>query len=125
MRKRGAAAKALAIAVDSDALANAVIIIKSKYYAKNVVDVKVSKLKLAEHPAELVSGGPIYPLQEDILIQVAACLDAGELKSGTFYISELRLRHLELDHPVGPALSRCFKKINDGLSRGLEALFGK
>ena len=34
------------------------------------------------------------------------------------YIAELRLRHVEPDFAISPALDRAFKKVNDAVTRG-------
>ena len=62
---------------------------------------------------------PIYPLCRETLLTVAGALDKAGYRSAPAYIAELRLRHIELDFAISPALDRTFKKVNDAITRGL------
>ena len=92
---------------------------RSKFYAKNVEAAKFSKLALAEEFATLGGSEPIYPLCKETLLTVAGALDNAGFRSAPAYIAELRLRHVELDFAISPALDRTFKKVNDATTRGL------
>ena len=46
-------------------------------------------------------------------------MDKAGYRSAPAYIAELRLRHIELDFAISPALDRTFKKVNDAITRGL------
>ena len=106
VRARGCAATARRVARDPAARKAAQIKVRSKFYAKNVEAAKFSKLALAEELATLGGCEPIYPLCK-------------ETWSAPAYIAELRLRHVELDFAISPALDRTFKKVNDAITRGL------
>ena len=53
------------------------------------------------------------------MLTVAGALDGAGYTSASSYIAELRLRHVELDFAISPALDRAFKKVNDAVTRGL------
>ena len=78
-----------------------------------------SKLALAEELATLGGCEPIYPLTEVSLLTVAGALDSAGYRSASSYIAELRLRHLEPDFAISPALDRAFKKVVDAVTRGV------
>ena len=105
-RAHGCAATARRVARDPAARKAAQIKVRSKFYAKNVEAAKFSKLALAE---ELATLGGCEP----------GALDNAGYRSAPAYIAELRLRHVELDFAVSPALDRTFKKVNDAMTRGL------
>ena len=109
LRVRGSAATARWVARDPTARKAAQVKVRSKFYAKNVETTKSSKLALAEELATL--GGC-----EPTLLTVAGALDS---RSASSYIAELRLRHVELDFVISPALDWAFKKVNDAVTRGL------
>eukprot|EP00972_Heterocapsa_arctica_P063757 9406589-Heterocapsa_arctica.AAC.1 len=54
-----------------------------------------------------------------MLIVVAAALDKGGFRSGFSYVLELKLRHVELNFPIPPALGRCIDKVKAALGRGV------
>ena len=119
VRTRGCAATARRVARDPVARKAAQIKVRSKFYAKNVEAAKFSKLALAEELATLGGCEPIYPLCKETLLTVAGALDKAGYRSAPAYIAELRLRHIELDFAISPALDRTFKKVNDAITRGL------
>ena len=112
VRTRGCAATARRVARDPVARKAAQIKVRSKFYAKNVEAAKFSKLALAEELATLGGCEPIYPFCKETLLTLA-------YRSAPAYIAELRLRHIELDFAISPALDRTFKKVNDATTRGL------
>ena len=119
VRTRGCAATARRVARDPVARKAAQIKVRSKFYAKNVEAAKFSKLALAEELATLGGCEPIYPLCKETLLSVAGALDKAGYRSAPAYIAELRLRHIELDFAISPALDRTFKKLNVAITRGL------
>ena len=118
-KTRGSAEAARRIASDPAALQAARARVRQKFFAKNVEATKASKLALAEDLAARAGVTPLYPLSEDALLAVAAALDAASFRSAAGYLSELRLRHIELDFAVSPCLARTFKKVCDAVSRGI------
>ena len=92
--------------------------LSSKFFAEGTSKVKASKLGLAEDLAVIAGHHEVYPLSEETLEDVAAALLVAGYSSGYSYVSELRLRHQELDHPIGPALLRKFGMVKDALDRG-------
>jgi hypothetical protein len=74
---------------------------------------------LAEDLAHLGGVKVLYPLSEETLLIVAGALDSAGYRSASSYLSELRLRHIELDFAISPALERTFKKVNDAVTRGM------
>ena len=62
---------------------------------------------------------PIHHLSEVTLLTVPGALDSAGYRSASSYIAELRLRHVELDFAISPALDQAFKKVNDAVTRGL------
>ena len=116
--KRGSAAEARRIASDSALLAEATATLVDRYYAKGTLRVKASKLSLAEDLATRAGFTQIFPLTEEVLDAVAAALLMAGYTSGFGYITELRLKHQELDFPLGPALLRKLAHIEDALNRG-------
>ena len=116
---RGSAARAKEMAEDPESLAKAVARVREKFYAKNVQAVKDSKLSLAEDLAKKAGFVEIYPLSEDLVLAVAGALEEADFKSGSSYIGELKLKHIELDYAIGPSLGRILKKVADALNRGL------
>ena len=118
VRARGCAATERRVARDPAARKAAQIKVRSKFYAKNVEAAKFSKLALAEELATLGGCEPIYPLCKETLLTVAGALDNAGFWSAPAYIAELRLRHVELDFAISPALDRTFKKVNDAITRG-------
>ena len=113
------AATARRVARDPAARKAAQVKVRSKFYAKNVETTKSSKLALAEELATLGGCEPIYRLSEVTLLTFAGALDGAGYRSASSYIAELRLRHVELDCAISPALDRAFKKVNDAVTRGL------
>ena len=107
------------MASDPVRLATAVSTLHSRFYADGTPAVKSSKLRSAEGLAARAGFTDIYPLSEAVLDAVAAALLAGGYRSGFAYILELKLKHIELNFPVGPALGRRLQKIEDALGRGL------
>ena len=61
---------------------------------------------------------PSIPSARLTLLTVADALDSAGYRSASSYIVELRLRHVELDFKISPALDRAFKKVNDAVTRG-------
>ena len=112
-RVRGCAATARWVARDPAARKAAQVKVRSKFYAKNVETTKSSKLALAEELATLGDCELVYPLSEATLLAVAGALDSAGKRSASSCIAELRLRHVELDFAISPALDRAFEKVND------------
>ena len=83
---------------------------RSKFHAKKRRDGQVFEIgtrrrarnlgRLRTHP---------HPLT------VAGALDSAGYRSASSYIAELRLRHIELDFAISPALDRAFKKVIDAV----------
>ena len=117
-RARGCAATARSVALDPVARKLAQDKVRAKFYAKNVETVKSCKLALAEDLAHLGGVKVLYPLSEETLLIVAGALDSAGYRSASSYFSELRLRHIELDFAISPALERTFKKVNDDERHG-------
>ena len=118
-RRRGSADLAKEIAADPSRLADAVKMLENRFYAHGTLATKNSKLAVAEDIARLAGFSQLYPLSERLIVTVGAALMAASYSSGASYVAELRLRHVELDFGVGPALSRRFAKVTDALERGL------
>ena len=116
-RVRGCAETARWVARDPAARKAAQVKVRSKFYAKNVETMNSSKLALAEELATLSGCEPFYPRSEATLLTVAGALDSAGYRSASSYIAELRLRHVELDFAMSPALDRAFK-VNGAVTRG-------
>ena len=115
---RGSAGLAKEVASDPARLAAARDALLGRTFAPGTLQVKTSKLQLMESLALRAGHSCIFPLTEQILIDVSAALLAGGYTSGRSYLSELRLAHIERDYAVGPALGRRFDKCNAALDRG-------
>ena len=96
------------VASDPAARMTAQVKVRSKFFAKNVETTKSSKLALAEELAAFGGCEPVYPLSEATLLTVAGTLDSAGYRSASSYIAGLRLRHVELDFAISPALDRAF-----------------
>ena len=107
-RGGGCAETARWVARDPAARKAAQVNVRSKFYA----------MALAEELAILGGSEPVYPLSEVTLLTAAGSLDGAGCRSASSYIAELRLRHVELDFAISPALGRAFKKINDAVTKG-------
>ena len=118
-RRRGSAELAKEIAADPSRLRNAIGMLESKFYAQGSLATKNSKLTVAEDIARCAGFTQLYPLSERLLVTVGAALMGASYSSGASYIAELKLRHVELDHAIGPALGRRITKVTDALERGL------
>ena len=118
-KRRGSAAGARSLATEPEALQAAVRDLRANYFGKNTAQVKRSKLALAEEIARKAGFTNIYHLSIECVATVAAVSKASSFRSANSYITELRLKHVELNFTVGPALGRTFKLVNDSLERGL------
>ena len=116
---RGSAATARAIAADPARLDVAVKSLTRDFFSTNGAAVKKSKRELAEELAKLAGFDPVYPLSVELVIAVGAALKAAGYRSAPSYIGELKLRHVEENYPVGPALARAIKLANDSSERGI------
>ena len=110
---------ARAIAADPGQLRAARTKLVQDHFGKNTLLVKKSKLALAEDLARLAGLSPIYPLSVDCIEAVAAALKEAGFRSASSYISELRLRHIELDFQIPPALGRAIKLAQDSTERDI------
>ena len=62
---------------------------------------------------------PIYPLSSETIISVGAALKAGGFKSAASYLSELKMKHVELNFEIPPALGMTLKLVNHSVDRGV------
>ena len=118
-KPRGSATLAMDIAGDPVRLQAAVDALQDKFFAANTKGVKASKKKLAEGLAAQCGFPQPYPLNEEVVVKVAAALQAAGYRSAYSYVLELKLGHIELDFDLSPAMSRLLKKVEDGLTRGV------
>ena len=117
--RRGSADVAREIAGDPDRLAAAVNQLRQDFFGSKVHTVKKSKRALAEELAILAGYRTIYPLSVELVTAVAAALKAGGFRSAASYLSELKLKHIEENFVIEPALGRLLKLATDSTERGI------
>ena len=110
--------RALDIARNTEALEDAVALIKVKFFAESNKGPQARKeadvLELAE---ALAKGTGPFPLTPQRVVEFGAALKGADYKSGEQYLGVLRLAHLERDHPVTPALKTAFDLTRRALIR--------
>ena len=87
--------------------------------AATTKDNKRNKLKLAEKVANTAGHGDLYPLSEDIILDVAACFKGASYSSGYAYLAEMKLRHIELGFATPPWMLRLLGKCRTSIERGM------
>ena len=117
--KRGSLALAAATAMDPGRLKRARGAFIEGFSANSARETKTKKRIDVEKLARLVGAiDGIYPLDYDTVVNVAATLKAGGLKSADSYMTELKLGHVESKHEVPAWLTRLLYQCRLSFNRG-------
>ena len=115
---RGSAALALAILESKPRLEAAKAALRADYYANSSrATVNSKRTNVAKMATAATAGNP-FPLEVGTVEAVAAALKAAGLKSGSAYLAELRLMHIEAGWEVSAQLARGFDLGRRGIDRG-------
>ena len=110
--------KALDVARNKEALADAVDDLKAKFYSdSNKAPQARKEADVVELLSTLTAGQQAFPLRPQLVVEFGAALQAAGYKSGEQYLGVLKLAHVERDHPVTPALKRAFDLTKRALAR--------
>ena len=69
--------------------------------------------------AENLQFADIYPLTPGLIIGVSAALKGAEYRAADRYLGELRLGHIESEHPIPEHISRVLANCRRSVLRGL------
>ncbi|CAE7379899.1 unnamed protein product, partial [Symbiodinium pilosum] len=119
-RKAGSFNAALEIAKNEALLTDAVDLLKKDFWSDPSREAQLSKRKLVMELAQAV-GGEWWtpPLNEKVVLGVAAALKAARLRTASALISELKLWHVEQGHSVSDSLNRLLGLAKKSVSRNL------
>ena len=116
---RGSIAQAMDIASDRDRLARATAALAGKFLAasssKGQLVRRTEIISLAKRVANTEN---VFPLAKATVVGVAAALKSAGFLSGSLYLRELKLLHVEEGFEISAWLDRCFKQCVRALDRG-------
>ena len=124
-KKRGVRNLAMALIRDPVKFAYWKARVREDFFARTVAGSKNSKRKTVEIlameviRAENMQFTDIYPLTPGLIIGVAAALKGAEYRAADQYLGELRLGHIESEHPVPEYISRVLANCRRSVLRGL------
>ena len=117
--RRGSRASLLEAASSPSHRERAVRTLRSRFFAKTTVGPKRSRLRTAEHVAKRQGIIHIYPMQASDLESVAASFVHAGYRSTPKYLTELKMRNLELGHPWPAQLDLIMRRCCVAASRGI------
>ena len=116
---RGSMAQAMDIASNQDLLAKATSALTGNFLAasssKGQAVRRAEILALARRVAKTEN---VFPLAKATVVGVAAALRSAGFLSGSLYLRELKLLHVEEGLEIAAWLDRCFKQCSRALDRG-------
>ena len=111
-KKRGGRNLAMALIRDPAEFAYWKARVREDFFARTVAGSKNSKRKTVEIlameviRAENLQFAKIYPLTQGLVIGVSAALKGADYRAADQYLGELRLGHIESEHPIQEHISR-------------------